>query len=558
MNLFKNHINVNRDKDIINIGEGIVLSESDDNEKDLKIWQCKKMLYDKMTDLVSSEKVFTDNTMDYIYKFQSIVIKLIDGMINDYRNKNNIDEKDLFFIYKGGTVMKILYDKYKLKIKNNGLDKFFSNYNKSFSRSDSDYSVMINPYLDNHIKHYLEVNKIVYSCLINIRDIFENDNNNIIPLNNLTNDVMINKIREINDILNNTKENIGDFPLCDNLRHINNIIGIGWKNGHIMSEEITNIYYDNTEKDNEDDIIQVNRTLLFKKNGIVPIQKIDYALTYDNKNRRILLPLVNNGSNSIYLSVNETNEYYSEKSNTKFMLQRLKLNFVLYYKTKDGEYGYMDCPSELVDVSIPKSGDTGMIHLYEHGNKHIFDKFRIYKYMNEGKKLEFRSYTIYGFMMDLIGILFIQNDYPWIDKKYGKRINRLLFFMFMELSLYTSGNDIIYTIYKLLKKIFEKSVSILMNIDNKNNLLDELQDNIIILENIKLKNNNKLGTIEFLRNIKKIIEKITEDDVPKFVEMSKIINNQLKLIDENINTTKLSENETIINEGNIEIGRAHV
>ena len=90
-----------------------------------------------------------------------------------------------------------------------------------------------------------------------------------------------------------------------------------------------------------------------------------------------------------------------------------------------------------------------------------------------------------------------------------------------------------------------------MNIDNKNNLLDELQDNIIILENIKLKNNNKLGTIEFLRNIKKIIEKITEDDVPKFVEMSKIINNQLKLIDENINTTKLSENETIINEGNI-------
>ena len=56
-------------------------------------------------------------------------------------------------------------------------------------------------------------------------------------------------------------------------------------------------------------------------------------------------------------------------------------------------------------------------------------------YLSYGDKplIMFKSYSYKYFIEDLERMLFIEKEYPWIDVKYKKRLNRLLFLYFVEL-----------------------------------------------------------------------------------------------------------------------------
>lgn len=62
---------------------------------------------------------------------------------------------------------------------------------------------------------------------------------------------------------------------------------------------------------------------------------------------------------------------------------------------------------------------------------------RILKYYGDINKSSMKFNTIYfpklnGFIMDLYSILFIDSKFPWTDQKYAKRLQRYIFFIFIE------------------------------------------------------------------------------------------------------------------------------
>ena len=80
---------------------------------------CKKHFADIMTDFISSEKIFNDTNMEFVARFQYLVIKLYNKAIAYYRYYLQkkygklYSQTDIFFSYKGGTTMKIVFELYK-------------------------------------------------------------------------------------------------------------------------------------------------------------------------------------------------------------------------------------------------------------------------------------------------------------------------------------------------------------------------------------------------------------------------------------------------------------
>ena len=84
------------------------------------------------------------------------------------------------------------------------------------------------------------------------------------------------------------------------------------------------------------------------------------------------------------------------------------------------------------------------------------------------------------FILDLYTILFADTLYPWIDAKYAKRLQRYIFFVFIERLQSTSIKEIWKLLDEMGIKIYKD------NINRKDNYTDKLREFIVKLnENIK-------------------------------------------------------------------------
>ncbi len=462
-----------------------------DFEKNL----CKKNFLDIMTEFINKDKCFNDNNIIYIERFQYLVNKVFNVLINLYKEylkqttNQDLSDFDILFIYKGGTTMKILFDKYKKIFEN---FNFFNELTSNFKRSDSDYSIFINPNLRNYNNIYTEINLISARALLLIKKIINDNKNFIIPFNTINKSDILNLIIKMNDKLVDIKKQ----ELCSNFNNVESIIGISYFDKTLfLTENLTNLNINNI--DNFDDRVTNNNINEFIQKKHVNPSKNDFFITFDilNKNNRYIGNIDTKNKSPIYLSINETNEYINNGNLTAFCLQRLKLNFIIYYKTYDNKYGLFNAPSELVDVSIMKQYSNDLKKIYEN----IEYEFANYIYTsNNNLQIQFKSYSLYGHISDLSLVLFIQSPKPWINPKYEKRINRLMYFIILELF---SIGDITKTIYILL--ILEKIFNSTTNLDNKNKYFDKLKDEI---NNLKIKKIN-LGIDKLIKYYQPIINK---------------------------------------------------
>ena len=153
-----------------------------------------------------------------------------------------------------------------------------------------------------------------------------------------------------------------------------------------------------------------------------------------------------------YTSVNTS--ILDEANNIKidFSLFRVKLNIVLnsassFEKIDNLSNNYDDIrgsgaikeiliPSEILDVSISGKHDTGH-HVIINNDTPLDEK----NFLINGVNYRLFIYSKENHVNDLNFILFKQCGYtPWIDAKYDKRIDRLLFFIITNI-MAASGND---------------------------------------------------------------------------------------------------------------------
>ena len=153
----------------------------------------------------------------------------------------------------------------------------------------------------------------------------------------------------------------------------------------------------------------------------------------------------------------------------------------------------MIIPSELVDVTIPKREDAGLNNVYNHFDFEIKKYKSLKDYQDKRLEYEFNSYTIYGFITDLILSIFGGDNLPWVgNPKFLKRVRRLLFFIFIELTslLYSKEKSL-----ELLKRIhlnfsvFENNIisgNEELNLDINNTFINNLN---AIVADLQVKNN---------------------------------------------------------------------
>ncbi len=169
--------------------------------------------------------------------------------------------------------------------------------------------------------------------------------------------------------------------------------------------------------------MKLKRELGVKSVKLYPTQDKEIVFTNNKKN----ISVFNNDMSTwgfVFNSLNTTLEFRGGPNDiVKFNLLRSKVNFILNTK--------VEAAGELIDISIPHKRDQSM---RKFTSTPIFNKYM--------KNNVITVKTSYGFsyhminvnyiVHDLMRILFVQFEYPWLASKYEKRLARLLYFIFID------------------------------------------------------------------------------------------------------------------------------
>lgn len=416
----------------------------------IEIFDQKKKFADEITKIMNGDLLFNSKKQNIINNFQYLINKMFNDKILEYINSKGFKEDSILFVYKGGTTMKIIYDKYKSILTQN--NKLFDDFEKFFSRSDADYSIFINMIYFNTFDSYnqvlCDVNRITFNILEKIQEILSNNLPCMCPIDNVTSADLKSLLASFNNILNTPDR---DKTLPD-FNDIQEFIGITFNNKDyftksvpvgLIDSDIHNLTIQSGKSHlSEFDINFVSKKTQLKQFGKIDSTRDDFIIKIQENNvpgKPKFSPSICKISrqpnrNGIYYYLNETNKFLGNGSLADFNLHRLKINAIIYYITKSGQYGYFNNPSELVDISIG--------NFYEDKLQGLdFNKI-IKKYKNN--KVEFYSYSIYGFIDDIYKGIFSETKYPWEAAKYEKKAYRVMILMFIYINNKFNNTKVLY------------------------------------------------------------------------------------------------------------------
>lgn len=436
------------------------------------------------------------------------------GLKKTVREGNSYVLGDIYFMYKGGNVLRLLFNEFRKnlsnKVSNIARDKF-ANF---FKKSDSDFSIIINPELPNYDMVYDDMIRLSYIIQKLVRDkIF-----NKIP-NGDSNDVF--SYIEYNDAKKMVvlKKVFEDMKSMNSITDPNNELfyGANILKVKIFSESfgINGYKKEETNSSKKDMILDILNKKTPSGDRILG--------TYFYSEDKYVYPIsINKGLD--FIRGGEENLI-----RVKFALVRTKLNMEVSF-IKNGKEDFKNIGGELIDCTVMHrlTHNLDTLEKYEKGKK----KMTHYILSNGSENILFHGYNLDGLIKDLELILFIDKDKPWEDLKYKKRINRL-FFLYMV--------DLFETIKTLEKR---------------KELIDKFRTYIINDINLKLKEgklneiNLSIGTefdsahaitniINYLVNIANVIYKNDqnnyEEDIKEFIVMMDTIEENTKYINEILN-----------------------
>lgn len=438
-----------------------------------------------MTEFINNEFFSSDILL---FKFIKNFIKIMETSLNLYINEKTPElikkyslsnsftlVDNIIFIFKGGNTLKAILEKY-ISVQAGNVGGYIQDvYGKYFKRSDLDFQIVIYPNLTQDESQ----NRIIYNEIVEDLKIFS-----CYALNRFRNTFISNLSDTFNyyKYNNNTKQkllkklldnlNSADFfkKIKDPLEQDKFIKQHGEENKYYFNMKFTNINFNNI---NSDENIMINflgimndlsKTLPSKealniinnqlKNELIN-SRIDIfikieenimvkrmiELIYSNIDKEFQKKLYDNKENrsEFYISLIDNIKWERHRLTAKpfltsFGLVRLKINFLVNLEIDNNKYSILNIPSELIDISIPYFDDHKSKGLFTNGKKinNLFTKFEFSNLKLE-QSFNFWSYNINTFIHDLYVMLFVDSLLPWNDKKYEKRVFRMLFFSTIQL-----------------------------------------------------------------------------------------------------------------------------
>lgn len=330
----------------------------------------------KLSD-ITTNFVITSLNDEHYKKLFIAFYKPMSKMLEMYcKYRKYSPDKDVVMYYKGGNVFRMIL---------NDIINILGNeeYQRLLKRSDADFQIYINPDLPDVDKVREEISLLVVYVFHNVRLYIQKSG-----VLKVSDEKHFEKIKE---------------------QYIEELKNVGLKvaNLKIKSKQAA-----------------VRKDFMMSVGKLSPDDDKEFMLL--KKFDSIVEGL--DGVSSTYFISRNTALDFSRKDNLKatFDLLRFRRNFKLEITLENGESYVVNAPFEVLDVSIPKGEDYGLTKLTD-GN--VQNLTRLYKYESKGAhkttgKVVFRAPTVSYQINDLHDLLFKQNEYPWTDIKYQKRILR--------------------------------------------------------------------------------------------------------------------------------------
>ena len=368
------------------------------NESRKEYREHNRYFKDFLTDVVNQQIISFNGS----YNFMFIIWKVHVLTLNYYRSINNIPENQIVFLFKGGDYLAKLAKTFWTSLPGHAVRYLISEYEKYFKKSDLDYTIYINPNLDNYDIIYKDINYLAFNIQYIIRDLLLNNkylvfhwfkyNSNFKSY--ILNEYLKKMIKE--DTVTNDPENTEYYQ-----------------------NKILDLYFDNISS--------------FSENSNYNIRN-DQVVTYDKSNNIIRRDIYTKNKGHAYITFNEALEFIGDDRIVKFNLIRTKKKFNIKFE-KDKQIRYEHMGGEFIDVSIPHKTDSNIAHFFEDYCSHVHTvtykapckKSHYIIFANPEAEFAQKTYTLNYIYYDLHKILFINTYYPWEDKKYEKRLYRLFY-----------------------------------------------------------------------------------------------------------------------------------
>lgn len=395
------------------------------------------------TDVVVNEFI---NDPRKTYNFMNIICIFFNRAIDYYcelkgLKKSTVDKPgDIYFMYKGGNVLRLLYNEFKKNIPVTSIqiaDDFFA---KSFKKSDSDFSIIVNPELDDYDRIFEDMVSLSYVLQTIIRKLFNRapkgdmfDVFAFVEYNDSKKDIilkqMLNELNKSFSVKDSTNVDFYGAQFCKV-----KMMGHTYHLPHQKAESENETEFKLDEDETDESSVTANME-----------KRVDSAIDKCNTKQICVYPLTApEDSDYLFITANRSLEFDTgtpEKPiHFKFTLVRTKLNATVYMM-KDNQKKIKLLGGEVIDCTV--------IHKESYGNTTVEDFTANKEYISKYSlslpdtlyRLEFFGYNLKGLIHDLELILYQTVAKPWEDLKYGKRINRLFFLYMVDLFRNVLDND---------------------------------------------------------------------------------------------------------------------
>lgn len=363
----------------------------------------KREYKDLCTDIVTKYFLSSDKCL---FNFLAMVCSLHNSAIAIYRKKHKLTPTDLFFVYKGGNILRIVSNDFNKQLPSFVSSLLKEKYDKYFTRSDCDFSIYIDPHLDNFDQIYQDMTMLTYLIQVKIRGIIAKSPTDYFDFYKYTDEF---------------KTSILDKYFTD----IKNSASIKDPLNPIFNGKVpTGISFVNA-------VSTLPTDLPFTYKG-----SSDFFIQFANKLQTKIAFFPVCEPHSLYVYANETLDFYGmPETRSKFNLVRTKAMFNLFF---DDNKTLFKIGGELIDVSVDHKYDHKLIDMYSSGKKSVNRNISQYAMTFNDTDIEFNSYSVQYLARDLELILFVDHI-PWADRKYVKRLYRLLYLYLID--IFTLYND---------------------------------------------------------------------------------------------------------------------
>lgn len=399
-------------------------------------------IYNREVNGIATDVVVFDfiNSAEKTYNFMNIVCIFFNEAIDYYCEKMGLvrstEERpgDVYFMYKGGNVLRLLYNEFKRSIPVTAVEIADGFFAKSFKKSDSDFSIFVNPGLPNFDRVYDDMVSLSYVLQYRIRTVFNREPKGdmfdvfaFAEYNNEKRDLILRKM--LDDL--NASASVSDPSNED-------FYGAKFTKVKMMGHEYRLV----EDNDNE---------------YVLDEDKADASMLTDDADKRADFAIdkcgadicvyglgTPNDADYFYISANHALDlsmgFPGNEVRFRFTLVRTKLN-ASTYMIKDGQKKLKLLGGEVIDCTIMHRDTLGLSTTEE------FDEYKnnVSSYslsMPDTKyRLKFFGYNRVGLIHDLEFILFRSVQKPWEDNKYAKRLNRLFFLYMVDLFANEINNE---------------------------------------------------------------------------------------------------------------------